>query len=95
MTDSLPNEQQRILLSEVVSDALVEIRQLCRAKRAAQAEDLADVMHNVPKEIYGWGAWSWQLTEGLAAEYTARWSSSESPPLFDYAARIRSIHEAS
>jgi hypothetical protein len=95
LTDALPNEQQRMLLNEVVSDALVEIRHLCRAKLAVQAEDLAEVMHNIPREIYGWGGWSWQLTEGLAAEYNSRWANSASPPLFNYAARINSIRGAS
>jgi hypothetical protein len=95
LTDELPTERQRRLLNEVVSDALVEIRHLCRAKLSVQAEHLADVMHNIPREMYGWGGWSWQLTERLAAEYNSRWSGSESMPLFDYAARINSIFAAS
>lgn len=95
MTDALPNERQRELLNEVVSDALVEIRRLCRSKLSEQAEDLADVMHNIPRAIYGWGNWSWQRAEGLAADYNSRWSNSENPPLFDYAARINSIRAAS
>ena len=94
MTDTLPTLRQRELLNEVVSDALVEIRHLCRLKLSEQAEDLADAMHNIPRAIHGWGRWSWDLTEGLAAEYNARWAGSESPPMFDYSARINSIRGA-
>jgi hypothetical protein len=95
MTDVLPTERQCMLLNEVVSDALVEIRQLCALSLAVQAGELADAIHNIPREIYGWGRWSWQLSEGLAAEYHSRWSNSESPPLFNYAVRISAIRDAS
>ena len=95
MNDTLPTEQQRKLLSEIVSDAFVEIRHLCRSNLAVQAEDLADLMHNIPKEMHGHGRWSWDLNQGLAAGYAARWASGESPPLFDYASRISSIRAAS
>jgi hypothetical protein len=94
LSDALPTERQRELLNEVVSDALVEIRHLCRLKRCEQAEELAYVMHNIPRAIHGWGRWSWNLTEGLAAEYNARWAGSESPSMFDYSARINSIRGA-
>ncbi|WP_146151786.1 hypothetical protein [Ahniella affigens] len=95
MIDALPTEQQRRLLNEVVSLALVEIRHLCSLGLSNQAGDLADVMHNIPREIYGWGGWSWQLTVQLAAEYNSRWSNSESPPLLNYAARLNAIRAAS
>ena len=95
MRDALPTERQRVLLHEIVSDALVEIRHLCGLGLAKQAGDLADVMHELPKEIYGWGGWSWESTEQAAARYKSRWSGSESSPLFDYAARIASIRASS
>jgi hypothetical protein len=83
-----------MLLNEVLSDALVEIRHLCGLGLSAQAGQLADVMHNIPKEIYGWGGWSWELTEQLATQYNSEWSGSSSPPIYDYPARIRAIRAA-
>ena len=95
LIDALPTEQQRRLLNEVVSLALVEIRHLCGLGLSHQAGHLADVMHNIPREMYGWGDWSWQLTVQLAAEYNLRWLDSESPPWLNYEARLNAIRAAS
>jgi len=51
---SLPTEEQRIALCDLMHNAFVELRYL----EGEQAQDLAYAFHNLPKEIYGWGAWS-------------------------------------
>jgi hypothetical protein len=57
-SDPLPNERQRQSLCEMMAAAFVEIRLLGWDGKAAQAADLADAFHNVPREMYGWGTWS-------------------------------------
>jgi len=56
--DPLPTERQRQALCEMIAAAFVEIRLLGWDGKAAQAADLADAFHNVPREMYGWGRWS-------------------------------------
>ncbi len=56
--DPLPNERQRQGLCEMIAAAFEEIRLLGWDGKAAQAADLADAFHNVPREMYGRGKWS-------------------------------------
>lgn len=51
---SLPTEQQRIALCDLMHNAFVELRYL----EGGQAQYLAYAFHNRPKEIYGRGTWS-------------------------------------
>jgi hypothetical protein len=57
---TLPSEEQRVALCDLMHNAFVELRYL----EGDQAHDLAYAFHNLPKEIYGWGSWS---SEGLIA----------------------------
>jgi hypothetical protein len=45
-------DDQRIRLCEIMADAFVEIRMLCREGNATQASDLADAFHNLPLALW-------------------------------------------
>lgn len=77
MNDPLPTEEQRKGLNDLVADALVEIRMLASEGRSRQILDLAEAFHEVPKEMYGWGAFSWQVTRGRLVHYQARYHHEE------------------
>src|SRR5438874_1001108 len=49
----LPNDKQREALCDMMYWAFLETRILGWSGRAAQAADLADAFHNLPKEVYG------------------------------------------
>lgn len=55
---SLPNEEQRRILCELIAWAFIEIRHLAGLGKSTRAADLADTFHNVGREIYGWGSWN-------------------------------------
>jgi hypothetical protein len=75
-----PNERQRQGLCEMIAAAFVEIRLLGWDGKAAQAADLADAFHNVPREMYGLGTWSRSLfragLEGYQQKYHVPGQSS-------------------
>jgi hypothetical protein len=45
------NEDQTALLLEMIHFAFLDIRALCYLGNAAQAADLADAFHNLPKDL--------------------------------------------
>ena len=67
--DPLPTDEQRKLLCDMMHHAFVEIRSLGWEGKAAQAADLADAFHNLPKEMYGWGGWSKPKFRGMLEAY--------------------------
>ena len=54
MADTLPTDEQRKQLCELMHRAFVELLYLT----GEQAHDLAYAFHNLPMEIYGWGTWN-------------------------------------
>ena len=54
MNDPLPTAEQKQALCELMHEAFLELRYL----EGKQAQDLAYAFHNLPKTMYGWGAWS-------------------------------------
>jgi hypothetical protein len=74
---SLPTEDQRKALSHLIYEAFVELRHLPEE----QAHDLAFAFHNIPKEMYGWGTWSVDVTRARLAHYQAKHQSNLG---FDY-----------
>ena len=56
--DPLPTETQRQHLCSLMSDAFLEIRTLTSQGHDKQAAALADVFHNIGREMYGQGRWS-------------------------------------
>lgn len=86
--DELPNEVQRQQLCDLVAQALIEIRMLCWNNKPAQAADLADAFHNLPREMYGWGGFGWEtLTKGLA-QYRQKYEGTVG---LDYAVEVERI----
>jgi len=65
-TDPLPTDEQRVALCEMLSFALVEIRHLAWSGEANRAGELADVFHELPRQMHGWDEFSWdQLRESI------------------------------
>ncbi|WP_127559263.1 hypothetical protein [Saccharospirillum alexandrii] len=65
---TLPNENQRKALCELMHHAFVELRYL----DGEQAHDLAYAFHNLPVEIYGWGSWNPKDTRGRLKYYQSK-----------------------
>jgi hypothetical protein len=40
---------------------------------SAQAADLADAFHNISKEMYGWGSFSWDMFRGMLEDCQRKW----------------------
>lgn len=73
MSDPLPTEKQRKLLGDLIHAAFLDLRLLGDAGEAQQASDRVDVIHNIPKEMYWWGAFRWELFLGMLATYQRKW----------------------
>jgi hypothetical protein len=90
-TDPLPTPKQREALCDLMHDAFVELRALARSGGSEQAGDLADAIHNLPKEMYGWGRFSWDLTRGMLADYERKWRGRSSVSPRDHVAKLDAI----
>ncbi|MGC4043206.1 MAG: hypothetical protein QM758_05335 [Armatimonas sp.] len=75
-SDPLPTPAQRELLCDMIHDAFVELRSLGWEGRPEQAADLADAFHNIPKEMHGWGNFSWSMFRSMLENYHLKWGSS-------------------
>ena len=62
---TLPTEDQRKGLCDLIYQAFVELRFLPEG----QARDLAYAFHNIPKEMYGWGTWTADGARARLAHY--------------------------
>lgn len=82
--DPLPNEKQRELLCDMMRAAFIELRVLGTAGLAEQSHDLAYAFHNIPKEMYGWGSFSWDAFRRMLARYQRKWRGIEPPTGPDY-----------
>lgn len=76
-SDPSPTEKQRELLCDMIRAAFLELRRLGYAGEAQQAADLADAFHNIPKEMYGWGAFRWEMFRGMLATYQRKWRDAD------------------
>ena len=81
-------------LGELMAKAFIEIRAIGLEGRAAQASDLADALHNIPREIHGWGCWSKHITRGMLQSYQDRYHGENYSPRFDYVAAFDNIFAA-
>ncbi|WP_119321555.1 hypothetical protein [Capsulimonas corticalis] len=70
---SQPSQNQRALFTEMLSLALIAIRHLDGIGQARQAADLADVFHEVPREVLVRGVFSWERLYGAAKRYRANY----------------------
>lgn len=64
----MPTENQRRQLCELMHRAFVVLRNLGYSKKHEAVAELADVLHNLPHEMYHEEVWDWNLLEsGLRA----------------------------
>lgn len=89
--DPLPKDEQRVRLLDMVAMALVEIRLLGLAGRAQQASDLADAFHNIPREVFGWGSWSTEITSGMLQTYQDKYHHEAYSGKTNYVGLFQSI----
>lgn len=90
-SDPLPTARQRELLCDMIHAAFVEVRVLGQAGLAEQAADLADAFHNIPKEMYGWGGFTWAGFRGMLARYQRKWRGSDWVSGPDYLAMLDQV----
>lgn len=69
----LPTERQREKLCEMLAQAIIQMRSLGWAGQAEQIADLADAFHNLPREMYGWGQWDWDLFRLMLRDYQCKY----------------------
>jgi hypothetical protein len=55
---TLPNERQRERFCDVLHYAFSDIRAYLQNGDYRQAEELANIFHNIPQEMYGIGLWN-------------------------------------
>ena len=60
----------------MIHHAFVELRLLGWAGHSEQAADLADAFHNISKEMYGWGSFSWDIFRGMLETYQHKWQAT-------------------
>jgi len=77
MNDPLPTEEERKQLCELMYHAFVELRYF----NGKQANDLAYALHNLPREIYGWGTWNVSVTKARLQHYQDKYEGGIG---FDY-----------
>lgn len=65
---ALPNDEQREKICDLIASAFIELRYL----DGEQAHDLAYALHNLPKEIYGWGTWSVEASRAKLLYYQTK-----------------------
>ncbi len=82
------------MLCDMIHAAFVELRALGWAGEAKQAEDLADAFHNIPKEMYGWGMFSWDAFRGMLAHYQRKWRGEGRPTGPDYLRMLDRVQAA-
>jgi hypothetical protein len=85
---ALPNDEQRRELCGLMAVAFVELRALGWGGNGAQAADLADAFHNLPREIYGWGGWSWKRFRSWLQAYQDKYPDRTG---FNYVAPLDAI----
>jgi hypothetical protein len=76
----LPTERQKEKLCEMLADAIDEMRALTspryfwdRSRKLEQVGELANAFHNLPREIYGWGTWDWDLFRERLCRYQCKY----------------------
>jgi len=90
--DDLPTDGQRAGLCEIIASAFIELRLLGWDGKATQAADLAGAFHNLPREMYGYGRFNWQITRGLLQWYEDKWPDQRHNQRHRYTVMLDKIH---
>jgi hypothetical protein len=85
------SDNQRMRLAELLSLSFIEIRHLGGTGQARQAADLADVFHEVPREVFVRGDFNWERFRGAAERYHAKYQRELFA--FDYVTMLDEIKE--
>ncbi len=75
----------------MIHHAFVELRLLGWDGHAAQAADLADAFHNIAKEMYGWGRFSWETFRGMLETYQCKWRGEDALNRMDFVEMLDEI----
>ena len=92
--DPLPTPKQREMLCDMIHYAFVELRLLGWGGHGEQGADLADAFHNIPKEMYGWGGFSWSTFRGMLETYQSKWRGKGAVSGRDYVAMLDEIRQS-
>lgn len=79
------------MLCNMIHYAFVELRMLGRGGHSEQAADLADAFHNISKEMYGWGSFSWETFRGMLETYQCKWRGISTVGGNDYVQMVDKI----
>jgi hypothetical protein len=93
-SDLLPTPKQREMLCDMIHYAFVELRLLGWGDHGEQAADLADAFHNISKEMYGWGGFSWEIFRGMLETYQRKWRGKATVSGRDYVEMLDEIRRA-
>lgn len=88
----LPSENQKRALGELIQYAFVEIRIIGSEGKGNQASDLADIFHNVSREMFGWGSWNPDIFRGMLQDYQDKYHGESYFGKFDYVMRFNEIY---
>ncbi|MFT4538466.1 MAG: hypothetical protein ACI841_002872 [Planctomycetota bacterium] len=89
--DPLPTDAQKAQLADLIQRSFVEIRSIAGNGRGEQAANLADTMHNLPREMHGWGTWNRKITRGALKDYQDQYHGQDYSPKFDYVAAFDAV----
>ncbi len=90
---NLPNEEQRKKLNELIALAFIEIRIIAAEGKNRQTSELADAFHNIPREMYGYGRFSWNNFIGMVRGYQDKYHVEDYFGKTDYITRIEEIRK--
>jgi hypothetical protein len=93
-SDPLPTPKQREMLCDMIHFAFVELRLLGWGGHGEQAADLAEAFHNISKEMYGWGSFSWDLFRRTLDAYQNKWRGKSTVRGRNYVAMLDEIRRA-
>ena len=82
------------MLCDMIHYAFVEMRLLGWGGHGEQAADLADAFHNIPKEMYARGRFSWEIFRGMLETYQSKWRGEIPSGGRDYVAMLDEIRRA-
>ncbi len=85
---TMPTEEQRRDLCDLMHWGFVALRNLGYAKKHEAIVELADVLHNLPQEMFRKEVWDWNLLEAGFRDFEEKHPDDG---IFPFAAKLREI----
>jgi len=85
---TMPTEGQRRQLCDLMHRAFVALRNLGYGEKHEAVAELADVLHNLPQEMYREEVWDWNLLEAGLRSFEEKFPDDK---VFPFAAMLRDI----